>query len=59
MKKKRKLIVLIICLIVLIIIFKKLFVFESINYNLTINGNKVNIEEIYRDDNYYIAKILL
>ena len=54
MNKKNKLIVLVIFLLILIIIFKKIFVFESINYKLNINGNKVKIKETYNDSNYYI-----
>ena len=53
MNKKNKLIILIIALIILVIAFKRIFVFESINYSLNIDGNKIKIKEKY-EDNYYI-----
>ncbi|MBE6139532.1 MAG: hypothetical protein E7174_03450 [Firmicutes bacterium] len=54
MKKKTKFAALLIILIILIIICKSILTFDSINYKLNINGNKLKIKEIVNNDNYYI-----
>ena len=53
MKKKNKLLVLLVLLIGLIIICRRVLVFESINYKLSIDGSKIKIKEVY-NKNYYI-----
>lgn len=54
MKKKTKFAALLIILIILIIICKSILTFDSINYKLNINENKLKIKEIVNNDNYYI-----
>jgi len=53
-KKKNKVFILLLFLIVLLIICKSVLTFDSINYKLNIDGNKIKIKEIANEDNYYI-----
>lgn len=54
MLKKVKIVVLLICLLILIILCRMIFKFDSISYKLNIDGNKIKIKEIYKENNYYI-----
>lgn len=54
MKKKTKILILLLFLIILIIVCKNILTFDSINYKLKIDGNKIKIKEINNKDNYYI-----
>lgn len=54
MKKKNKAIILLIIIIILILICKSVLSFDSINYKIKIDDNKIKIKEIYDKNNYYI-----
>lgn len=54
MKKKTKALILLVILIILILICKRILTFDSINYKLDVDGNKIKIQEILYEDNYYI-----
>ena len=40
--------------LVLVLICRSILTFDSINYKLNIDGNKIKIKEIVNVDNYYI-----
>ena len=54
MKRKIKVLVLFFILLVLALICKNILTFNSINYKLNVDGNKIKIEEQVNKDNYYI-----
>ena len=54
MKKKLKALILLIILLILILICKSILSFDSINYKLNIDKNKIKIKEVINDNNYYI-----
>ena len=53
MKKEIKLLILFLILIILIIVCNRILKFNSITYELNINGNKISVKEEF-NDNYYI-----
>ncbi len=53
MKKEIKLLILFLILIILIIVCNRILKFNSITYELNINGNKISVKEEFKD-NYYI-----
>ena len=55
MKNKKKLIILLISLVILILICRKVLTFDSINYNIKVNGSKLKIKEEVKLNNYYIT----
>ena len=54
MKKNTKIYILILIVVVLILICKSILTFDSINYKLKIDGNKIKIKELVNKNNYYI-----
>ncbi|MBQ2947130.1 MAG: hypothetical protein IJE04_04705 [Bacilli bacterium] len=52
--KKTKVYILILVIIVLSLICRSILTFDSINYKLNIDGNKIRVKELVNKDNYYI-----
>ena len=54
MNKKAKIFMLVFSIIILIIMCKSILTFDSINYKINLDGEKIKVKEIFDNNNFYI-----